>query len=558
MKQAQLFTVMATVFSTAIFVVPLQSQITISDRFDDGVIDSTMWNKLTGGNAQVIEENGYINLISRISGAVNNAALLNRHQIFGDFDVSADYDLINFAGGDNRFGLRLTSEDPYFWYQYYFHRWSNTGYELICNYGDSTGFQNIASIYKLILNGKLRIVRRGNTLENYYWENNSWQLQTSFTYNIDELNVEIWANSDVNFPSYECHFDNFTLTADSLALPRNLNTPQIILVTDVPNDQGGRVTIKWEASSLDTNVNSLPFYSLWRALPEGKQVQGSIVAANKITRDFNGPAYRMAMLNGRTYVWEWLANQPAHRFPFYTYTAATLYDSMSTTDGKHYFLVSAHTSDPNIFYDSQPDSGYSVDNLTPPAPRNLAAKHDSGNVMLQWDSNTEPDLRQYVLYRSASPNIDPDRIQPFATSTEARFIDANPLPGNSFYIVRAQDIHDNLSPKSNEASVVATGVNQLQSKTPTAYTLHQNHPNPFNPSTKISYAIPTASYVTLKVYNLVGKEIERLVSENQSAGEYEVRWNPMSLPSGVYVYRLQAGEFVATKKLLLKKLLFMK
>ncbi|MGH7494468.1 MAG: T9SS type A sorting domain-containing protein [bacterium] len=62
---------------------------------------------------------------------------------------------------------------------------------------------------------------------------------------------------------------------------------------------------------------------------------------------------------------------------------------------------------------------------------------------------------------------------------------------------------------------------------------------------------PQAGYVTIKVYNLLGKEIAALISERQSAGEHEVRWNVPSLPSGIYFYRLQAGGFTATRKMLL-------
>lgn len=94
---------------------------------------------------------------------------------------------------------------------------------------------------------------------------------------------------------------------------------------------------------------------------------------------------------------------------------------------------------------------------------------------------------------------------------------------------------------------------------PTSFILSQNHPNPFNPSTTIRYAIPQAGEVTLKVYNLVGAEIETLVKEKQPAGEHTIRWNPVGLPSGVYLYRLEVEEaspglaqkFVATKKLIL-------
>ncbi|HEX9974954.1 MAG TPA: T9SS type A sorting domain-containing protein, partial [bacterium] len=92
-----------------------------------------------------------------------------------------------------------------------------------------------------------------------------------------------------------------------------------------------------------------------------------------------------------------------------------------------------------------------------------------------------------------------------------------------------------------------------KSNIPTDYTLYQNHPNPFNSLTTIRYAIPTTSYTTLKIYNLLGKERATLVNEKQSAGEYEVQWDSVDLPSGVYVYRLEAGDFIATRKLILMK-----
>jgi hypothetical protein len=85
------------------------------------------------------------------------------------------------------------------------------------------------------------------------------------------------------------------------------------------------------------------------------------------------------------------------------------------------------------------------------------------------------------------------------------------------------------------------------------YLLMQNYPNPFNPSTTIRYALPKSSYVRLKVYNLLGREIATLVNEKRAAGEHAIRWNPIGLPSGIYFYRLQAGEFVATRKLVLMR-----
>ena len=96
-----------------------------------------------------------------------------------------------------------------------------------------------------------------------------------------------------------------------------------------------------------------------------------------------------------------------------------------------------------------------------------------------------------------------------------------------------------------------TAVKEPQSEIPKVFMLGQNYPNPFNPATTIRYATTKPGQVLLKVYNLAGKEIEVLVNEKQPAGEHKIRWNPIGLPSGVYFYRLQAGEFTATKKLIL-------
>jgi len=88
---------------------------------------------------------------------------------------------------------------------------------------------------------------------------------------------------------------------------------------------------------------------------------------------------------------------------------------------------------------------------------------------------------------------------------------------------------------------------------PAKYTLSQNYPNPFNPSTVISYSIPKESRVTLKVYNVLGKEVATLVNSNQKAGEYKMQFNASKLATGVYFYTISAGDFVNTKKMLLIK-----
>jgi choice-of-anchor B domain-containing protein len=88
---------------------------------------------------------------------------------------------------------------------------------------------------------------------------------------------------------------------------------------------------------------------------------------------------------------------------------------------------------------------------------------------------------------------------------------------------------------------------------PGEFVLQQNYPNPFNPSTKIEYTVPGAGFVSLKVFDLLGKEVRSLVQEQQQPGRYSVRFSGEGLSSGVYLYKLQAGGFVQTKKLVLMK-----
>ena len=93
---------------------------------------------------------------------------------------------------------------------------------------------------------------------------------------------------------------------------------------------------------------------------------------------------------------------------------------------------------------------------------------------------------------------------------------------------------------------------------PTVFALHNNYPNPFNPITNIHYDIPEVSEVTLEIYNVMGQRVRTLVQGTHEAGRYQIVWNATNdlgqgLSSGMYVYRIQAGDFVSVKKLVLMK-----
>jgi hypothetical protein len=98
-----------------------------------------------------------------------------------------------------------------------------------------------------------------------------------------------------------------------------------------------------------------------------------------------------------------------------------------------------------------------------------------------------------------------------------------------------------------------TMVGTFASSLLTHFSLAQNYPNPFNPSTTIKYELPHSSVVRLSVYDMLGREVSVLVDERRDAGVHEIKFNASGLASGVYVYRLQAGDFVSSKQLLLLK-----
>ncbi len=83
--------------------------------------------------------------------------------------------------------------------------------------------------------------------------------------------------------------------------------------------------------------------------------------------------------------------------------------------------------------------------------------------------------------------------------------------------------------------------------------LYQNYPNPFNPNTKINYSIPQTSFVTLKVYDVLGREVATLVNEEKPIGNYEAEFNSKGMSSGMYFYKIEAGNFVKVKKMILLK-----
>jgi len=336
--------------------------------------------------------------------------------------------------------------------------------------------------------------------------------------------------------------------AFSCAYIYHLYAPVILSVCDVPYDQGGFVTLKWQASPLDDNTNAVSGYSIWRALPGKKHTTLDMSFSADHQQLYYDSRERIITLNSIDYTWEWIADQPAHGLPYYSYTAATLYDSMSVTDGKHYFFVSAHTYSPTMFYDSNIDSGCSVDNLAPPTPTGLLATVVNNTIDLKWDKSNVIDLNYYIIFRN---NMKYD------STAQNSYIDRDIEQGITYnYKISAVDIHENSSEFSDDVTVTVTTGVYAAVNMPENYELDQNFPNPFNSATVIQYQLLKKALVQLVIFNMEGEQVFLLENLNKDAGRYQVYWEGKTnmgdqLPSGIYLYRLKAGDFIQTKKMIL-------
>jgi hypothetical protein len=330
-------------------------------------------------------------------------------------------------------------------------------------------------------------------------------------------------------------------------------SPIILSAKDVPDDQGGKLTLYWAASHLDTNTATLPYYSIWRSISPAVGEAPGRQSTSPASSDPDARARRTIRFDGNGYSWEWMANQPAQKTAEYSYAVPTLFDSMSTTDGMQYFLVTAQTHDSDVFYRSNIDSGYSVDNLSPLPPQNFTGDIVGNTFELSWDANQDPDVDHYNLYRSTTSGFDPDTTPPLALVSTTSFVDNLMLPiPTYYYVVRAVDVHGNRSTKSSEVSTALVGVVE-ESQLPTEYALDQNYPNPFNPLTSVRYALPSTERVYLSVFNILGQEVAVIVNQVQEQGYKTVSVDASNLPSGVYTYRITAGTFTGVRKMMLVK-----
>ncbi|NUN08888.1 MAG: T9SS type A sorting domain-containing protein [Ignavibacteriaceae bacterium] len=199
--------------------------------------------------------------------------------------------------------------------------------------------------------------------------------------------------------------------------------------------------------------------------------------------------------------------------------------------------------------------GGGVDNPLPVELVRFSAKSSGNKVVLNWATATEVDNYGFEIQRTEIREQGSEKIWnkvgfvPGNGNSNSEksysFTDRN-IQSATKYIYRLKQVDTDGSFDYSKEVEVTTGV-------PDKYELSQNHPNPFNPSTSISYSLPVESRVTLVIYSMSGEKVAELVNEVQPAGSYSVPFDASRLSSGTYLYRITANDFIQTRKMLLIK-----
>jgi hypothetical protein len=331
-------------------------------------------------------------------------------------------------------------------------------------------------------------------------------------------------------------------------LDRLENNAVISSITDIDGDQGKNVLIEFEAPELD-NYQEADF-GKWGAHTVSFQIERK---KNVIANEWD--------IVGQFEAFGLSPDGQAYKVP-----AATKYDSSAT-----YFRVRTKTGYLNkqgiYSTTSEQASGTSYDNIAPSfiAEYTLAPESGEGvDVGAEVDygggfSDSMTDIAFYNIYRSDAAGFTPSAANKIATiethNAKIRYNDVD-YDGSVeyYYVIEVVDDGGN-KVYSAEVSTTTSVENEA---VPTVYSLAQNYPNPFNPATTIKFGIPQAADVTIKIYDILGQEVQTLVNRNLAAGFHTVNFNASNLISGMYIYRIQANgvdgsNFTDVKKMLLVK-----
>jgi hypothetical protein len=386
-----------------------------------------------------------------------------------------------------------------------------------------------------------------------------------------------------------CSSPGVSPTCSSLDVEWKYSMAEIDSVGDVPDDQGGWVRARFDRSGLDLGGGELGARArsycvhrrvddvvlVNRILEEGKREDDVRFVLGSSNDDISLPSSlggaRAYTLDGRYYfvsnapvsngfpagAWEAVGTIPATQEEQYYCLAPSVADSGAVLEYT-VFCVSTHTTDPEVYHFSPPDSGYSIDNLAPAMPQDVAGlySYPPSELLITWSPNVEADLSHYAIYKGASPGFVPNVGNRLGEPVDTFFVDASFDPNvDNYYKVSALDIHWNESDFSLLGPGGISGVGETP-PAPQVTMLEQNIPNPFNPVTVIRFSIARPGWVVLRIFDVTGRPVRTLVKGRREIDRYEVTWDGRDdggrlVASGVYLYELDAPGYLETKKMVL-------
>ncbi len=325
-----------------------------------------------------------------------------------------------------------------------------------------------------------------------------------------------------------------------------LGTPEaeIVSVKDVPNDQGGRVKVSWNASYLDlAQDGNLNAYDVLRSVPPN--VAARMRARGVPVRALEGDGFALRpgdLIADATsaYYWEYLTSvTPLHYLSGYSLVAPTLGDSVAGSNPKTAFMVVARNWSSSMYWLSRPDSGYSVDNLAPAMPAPFSGQYAGGSASLHWDANVESDLAGYRLYRGPTSGFVPGPGNLVAAIPGTSYTDT---PGAlNWYKLTAVDSHGN---ESAVATLLPSGTVGVEDGAQ-GLSFAAPMPNPAGTRTTLRFSLPQACAVRVAVYDAAGRLVRELANGARDPGEHEAVWDlrdrsDRAVGAGLYFARFEA------------------
>ncbi|MFA7331187.1 MAG: T9SS type A sorting domain-containing protein [Candidatus Delongbacteria bacterium] len=315
--------------------------------------------------------------------------------------------------------------------------------------------------------------------------------------------------------------------------------PRLLEVTDLPDDEGGRVWLRFQASPNDGSPrNPVLGYSLWQRYPDAAP---------------GDPWFSVGFLPATGTPGGWRQT-----------LLSTWDDQWEGHPNLHEFRVAAHSVDfPQPAF-APVCPGFSLDNRGPVAVSNVSNSDwyydqwppTQDLLNLSWDHPYGADFSHFEVWISGEEDV-ATAVLAYA-GTQRTCMLSFPLgelqPGDPLYCwIRALDVHDNASPWVEHPVISLIPTTAVEVQAPRGWDLLPNVPNPFNPLTHIRYNLGAAGPVRLGVWNLAGQQVAGLVDGEQPAGPHELEFDARGLASGVYIYRLEAGGRAWTGKMLLAR-----